>query len=88
MISWEAMIIRKRLELDVYKRQVYEIVKEAQQRGIDAVKPGARMCDVDLACRNYITEKGYGEYFTHRTGPVSYTHLGRLSGMGKPADYR
>ena len=49
-------------------REVYEIVKEAQQRGIDAVKPGARMCDVDLACRNYITEKGYGEYFTHRTG--------------------
>ena len=49
-------------------REVYEVVKEAQQRGIDAVRPGARMCDVDLACRNYITEKGYGEYFTHRTG--------------------
>lgn len=49
-------------------REVYEIVKEAQQRGIDAVRPGARMCDVDLACRNYITEKGYGQYFTHRTG--------------------
>ena len=26
------------------------------------------MCDVDLACRNYITEMGYGPYFTHRTG--------------------
>jgi possible xaa-pro dipeptidase (fragment) len=31
-------------------------------------KPGNRMCDVDLACRNYIEEKGYGKYFTHRTG--------------------
>lgn len=49
-------------------REVYEIVREAQQRGIDAAKPGARMCDVDNACRGYITEKGYGEYFTHRTG--------------------
>ena len=26
------------------------------------------MCDVDLAARNYIEEKGFGEYFTHRTG--------------------
>ena len=26
------------------------------------------MMDVDLACRNYIEEMGYGEYFTHRTG--------------------
>lgn len=49
-------------------REVYEVVKEAQQRGIDAARPGARMCDVDLACRKYIEEKGYGEYFTHRTG--------------------
>ncbi|WP_371741363.1 M24 family metallopeptidase [Gemella sp. zg-570] len=23
---------------------------------------------MDPACRDYITEKGYGEYFTHRTG--------------------
>lgn len=49
-------------------REVYEVVKEAQRRGIEAAKPGNRMCDVDLACRNYITEKGFGEYFTHRTG--------------------
>ena len=49
-------------------REVYEIVKEAQRRGIEAAKPGKRMWDVDLACRNYIEEKGYGKYFTHRTG--------------------
>lgn len=49
-------------------REVYEVVKEAQLRGVAAAKPGNRMCDVDAACRDYITEKGYGEYFTHRTG--------------------
>ena len=49
-------------------REVYEVVKEAQARGIAASKPGNRMCDVDLACRNYIEEKGFGQYFTHRTG--------------------
>ena len=46
----------------------YEIVKEANLRGIAAAKPGARMCDVDKAARDYITEKGFGKYFTHRTG--------------------
>lgn len=49
-------------------REVYEIVKEAERRGIEAAKPGNRMCDVDLAARNYIEEMGYGQYFTHRTG--------------------
>ena len=45
-----------------------DIVVEANRRGIEAAKPGNRMCDVDLAARNYIEEKGFGEYFTHRTG--------------------
>lgn len=49
-------------------KEVFEIVLEANKRGIAASKPGARFCDIDAACRDYITEKGYGEYFTHRTG--------------------
>jgi len=49
-------------------REIYDIVLEANLRGIAAAKPGSRMCDVDLAARNYIEEKGYGKYFTHRTG--------------------
>lgn len=49
-------------------REIYNIVNEAVNRGIAVAKPGNRMCDVDLACRNYIEEKGFGQYFTHRTG--------------------
>ncbi|MBQ4637929.1 MAG: aminopeptidase P family protein [Clostridia bacterium] len=49
-------------------REIYEVVLEANRRGIKAAKPGARMCDVDNAARGYITEKGFGKYFTHRTG--------------------
>lgn len=49
-------------------KEIYEIVLEANLRGIEAAKPGAKFCDVDLAARNYIEEKGYGKYFTHRTG--------------------
>lgn len=55
-------------EVSDRQREIYEIVKEANLRGIAAAKPGARMCDVDKAARDYITEKGFGKYFTHRTG--------------------
>lgn len=49
-------------------KEIYDIVVEANRRGIEAAKPGNRMCDVDAACRDYITEKGFGPNFTHRTG--------------------
>lgn len=49
-------------------REVYEIVKAANQAGIEAVKPGVKFCDIDRAARTVIEEAGYGEYFTHRTG--------------------
>lgn len=50
------------------QKKVYNIVREANLRGIAAVKPGVKFSDVDKAARDYITEQGYGEYFTHRLG--------------------
>lgn len=49
-------------------RRIYETVKEANRRGREAVRPGVRFCDIDAAARDYITEQGYGKYFTHRLG--------------------
>lgn len=49
-------------------KEVFEIVLEANKRAIALVKPSVRFCDIDAAARDYITEKGYGKYFTHRTG--------------------
>lgn len=49
-------------------KKVYNIVLEANKRGIEKVKAGVRFCDIDAAARDYITEKGYGKYFTHRLG--------------------
>jgi len=48
--------------------EVYEIVKESQKLGLKAVKPDVYCKDVDLACRKYIEEKNYGQYFIHSTG--------------------
>lgn len=55
-------------EVSPRAREIYEVVLEANKRGIAAARPGNRMRDVDDAARNYITEKGFGPYFTHRTG--------------------
>lgn len=55
-------------EVSDKSREVYETCLEANKRAIEMVKPGVRFCDIDAAARDYITEKGYGEYFTHRTG--------------------
>lgn len=48
--------------------KVYNTVLEANRRGIEAVKPGVRLCDIDRAARKFIENAGYGEYFIHRTG--------------------
>ena len=55
-------------EVSERHKEIYQIVRDANLRGIAMAKPGNRMCDVALACRNYIEEKGFGKYFTHRTG--------------------
>ncbi len=48
--------------------EVYNIVKKAQEIGIKTAKPGIKAKEIDKAVRSYIEQKGYGEYFTHRTG--------------------
>ena len=45
-----------------------KVLREAQILGKKAVKPGVTTGDIDKICRDYITEKGYGEYFVHSTG--------------------
>jgi len=48
--------------------ELYRVVLEAQQAGIDAIKPGVPLKDVDAAARRVIEEAGYGEYFGHGLG--------------------
>ena len=49
-------------------RKIYEITREAQQLGFEAVKPGVTTEYIDEVTRGYIARHGYGEYFLHRTG--------------------
>ncbi|MFI1565244.1 M24 family metallopeptidase [Streptomyces sp. NPDC020490] len=50
------------------ERRVHDLVREAQEAGFRAVRPGVPCQDVDRAARAVIADAGYGEYFIHRTG--------------------
>jgi Xaa-Pro aminopeptidase len=50
------------------EREVYAIVRAAQQAAFEAVRPGVAAEEVDRAARAVITDAGYGERFVHRTG--------------------
>lgn len=49
-------------------KAIYETVLEAQLRGVKGIKPGMTGKEADALTRDYITDKGYGEYFGHSTG--------------------
>jgi Xaa-Pro aminopeptidase len=50
------------------ERQVHAIVRQAQQAGFEAVRPGIECQEIDRVPRAVIAEAGYGDYFIHRTG--------------------
>jgi len=49
-------------------QRMYEVVLAAQQAGIDAIRPGAKMCDVDAAARKVISDAGLGKKYNHGLG--------------------
>ncbi|MBA4348325.1 MAG: hypothetical protein C0413_05710 [Clostridiales bacterium] len=54
--------------IDDESREIYEIVKTAQQMALDAVKSGIPGKVLDAVARDYITEKGFGAQFGHGLG--------------------
>ena len=49
-------------------QNVYDIVRESQRLGLAAARAGAACGSVDVVCRSYIEQQGYGRYFVHSTG--------------------
>jgi Xaa-Pro aminopeptidase len=55
-------------EPDDEYRQVYDLVRRANQVMFETVKPGIEIQELDRAARGVITEGGYGPQFLHRVG--------------------
>ena len=49
-------------------REIYGIVREAQESAVSLSKAGVSCKEVDAISRNIISERGYGQYFNHGTG--------------------
>jgi Xaa-Pro dipeptidase len=50
------------------QKKLYQIVKVAQEKAFEAMKPNVKARDVDAAARKIIEDAGYGEYFVHGLG--------------------
>lgn len=48
--------------------KVYEVVRAAHDRAIEAVKPGVKASTVDKVAREVIRKAGFGKQFTHSLG--------------------
>jgi Xaa-Pro aminopeptidase len=49
-------------------RAMYDAVRDAQQSGIEAVRAGVSVGEVDQAARTVLKKKGLAAHFTHSTG--------------------
>ncbi len=50
------------------EKEVHRIVDEAGRLAESMVHPGVALKELDRAARKYISDAGYGNYFTHRLG--------------------
>lgn len=55
-------------DIGAERARMLEVVRAAQQAGMEAVTAGSAAKDVDAACRQVITDAGWGDAFVHGTG--------------------
>ena len=50
------------------QQEIWDIVAEAHDKAIKAIKPGVKCCEVDKVARDIISDYGYEDKFIHSTG--------------------
>ncbi|MCX5709308.1 MAG: Xaa-Pro peptidase family protein [Candidatus Omnitrophica bacterium] len=55
-------------KMDGLISKVYDIVRGAQLKAIEEIRPGTAISKIDRAARGYIAKKGYAPYFKHNLG--------------------
>lgn len=50
------------------QQEIWDIVAEAHDKAIKAIKPGMKCCEVDKVARDIISDYSYGDKFIHSTG--------------------
>lgn len=73
-------------EVDDAEREVYELVRAAQQAGLDAVGPGVEGRSADAASREPIDAAGHGEHYGHGLGHGVGIEVHEAPRLGKTSD--
>lgn len=55
-------------KVDGKLKEIFQVCLDAQAKARAEARPGMTGAQVDAICREYITGRGYGPHFTHRTG--------------------
>ena len=50
------------------QQEIWDIVAEAHDKAINAIRPGLKCCEIDKVARDIINDYGYGDKFIHSTG--------------------
>lgn len=69
-------------------KNIYNIVKEAQQRALDTVKAGINTKVLDASARDFIKEKGYGNNFGHGLGHGLGYDIHEKPAVNERSDYK
>lgn len=67
-------------------QELHGVVLKAQLAGIAAIRPGAKLKDVDSAARRVIEEAGYGDFFGHGLGHGIGLHIHEEPRLSSIAD--
>lgn len=49
-------------------REIGDIVRDAKEKGLQTVRVGLPVQELDMVVRGFVEERGYGEFFRHGTG--------------------
>ncbi|WP_229675755.1 M24 family metallopeptidase [Hoyosella rhizosphaerae] len=71
-----------------WQREIYEVVRRAQEAGCAAAVEGASTGSVDAAARAVIEGAGYGKFFVHSTGHGVGLEIHEAPSVAKNADSR
>ncbi|WP_370009942.1 M24 family metallopeptidase [Nocardia cyriacigeorgica] len=66
-----------------WQREVYELVRQAQAAGREALRPGVPVADVDAAARAVIDAAGHGALFVHGLGHGVGLRIHEAPGIAK-----
>ncbi len=55
-------------EADSRQKEIYNLVREAQEYAIEKIQAGVKASFIDLTAREFLKEKNYDQYFIHTLG--------------------